>query len=160
MSRDIDIKLGLNHPRPRRLAELPMSIDNSGYLNETSSASPTSSYAPRSDTQQVMAVEFDTQVKDWWIEGGRLGIPKEYRQYFPKPGEPIVLIDYEGRMYRSKMHNLWQGVDVGRIDGIKPFYKNHPIVTPGTRLHVKVTGKSTAVVMLAERPAHSVVHQM
>jgi hypothetical protein len=137
-----------------------MSIDNSGYLNESSSASPTSSYAPRSDTQQVMAVEFDTEVRDWWIEGGRLGIPKEYRQYFPKPGEPIVLIDYEGRMYRSKMHNLWQGVDVGRIDGIKPFYKNHAIITPGTKLHVKVTGKSTAVVMLAERPAHTMMHQM
>ncbi len=104
------------------------------------------------DSQQVMAAEFDITVKDWWIEGGRLGIPKEYRQYFPKPGEPIVLIDYEGRMYRSKMHNLWQGVDVGRIDGIKPFYKNHPIVTAGTKLHVKVTGKSTAVVMLSDRP--------
>ena len=136
-----------------------MSIDNSGYLNETSSPSP-ASYGAGSDTQQVMAVEFDTEVRDWWIEGGRLGIPKEYRQYFPKPGEPIVLIDYEGRMYRSKMHNLWQGVDVGRIDGIKPFYKNHPIITPGTRLHVKVTGKSTAVVMLAERPAHSMMHQV
>jgi hypothetical protein len=158
MSRQLDRKLGLNHPRPRRLAELSMSIDNSGYLNETSSPSPIASYAQRSDTQQVMAVEFDTEVKDWWIEGGRLGIPKEYRQYFPKPGEPIVLIDYEGRMYRSKMHNLWQGVDVGRIDGIKPFYKNHPIITPGTKLHVKVTGKSTAVVMLAERPAHSMMH--
>lgn len=136
-----------------------MSIDNSGYLNETSSASPASPYAGRSDTQQVMAVEFDTEVRDWWIEGGRLGIPKEFRQYFPKPGEPIVLIDYEGRMYRSKMHNLWQGVDVGRIDGIKPFYKNHPIITPGTKLHVKVTGKSTAVVLLAERPSH-MMHSM
>jgi hypothetical protein len=133
-----------------------MSVDNSGYLNESSSASP--AYATRSsDTQQVMAVEFDTEVKDWWIEGGRLGIPKEFRQYFPRPGEPIVLIDYEGRMYRSKMHNLWQGVDVGRIDGIKPFYKNHPIITPGTKLHVKVTGKSTAVVMLADRPGHSII---
>jgi hypothetical protein len=137
-----------------------MSTDNSGYLNDASSTSPGSSYGPRSDTQQVMAVEFDTEVKAWWIEGGRLGIPKEYRQYFPRPGEPIVLIDYEGRMYRSKMHNLWQGVDVGRIDGIKPFYKNHPIITPGTKLHVKVTGPSTAVVMLAERPSHSVMHQM
>jgi hypothetical protein len=136
-----------------------MSIDNSGYLNEASSTSPVS-YGSGSDTQQVMAVEFDTEVRDWWIEGGRLGIPKEYRQYFPKPGEPIVLIDYEGRMYRSKMHNLWQGVDVGRIDGIKPFYKNHPIITPGTRLHVKVTGKSTAVVMLVERPAHSMMRQV
>jgi len=134
-----------------------MSIDNSGYLNESSSSTTGSSYGAGSDTQQVMAVEFDTEVRDWWIEGGRLGIPKEYRQYFPKPGEPIVLIDYEGRMYRSKMHNLWQGVDVGRIDGIKPFYKNHPIITPGTRLHVKVTGKSTAVVMLAERPVHSLL---
>jgi len=133
-----------------------MSIDNSGYLNESSS-STAGSYGAGSDTQQVMAVEFDTEVRDWWIEGGRLGIPKEYRQYFPKPGEPIVLIDYEGRMYRSKMHNLWQGVDVGRIDGIKPFYKNHPIIAPGTRLHVKVTGKSTAVVMLAERPVHSLL---
>ncbi len=137
-----------------------MSIDNSGYLNDASSTTPGSSYGAGSDTQQVMAVEFDTEVRDWWIEGGRLGIPKEYRQYFPKPGEPIVLIDYEGRMYRSKMHNLWQGVDVGRIDGIKPFYKNHPIVTPGTKLHVKVTGKSTAVVMLAERPVHSLLQQI
>ena len=75
-------------------------------------------------------------------------IPKENRQYFPKPGEPIVLMDYEGRMCRSKMHNLWQGVDVGRIDGIKPFYKNHSISTAGTKLHIKVTGKNTAVVLV------------
>jgi hypothetical protein len=115
--------------------------------------------AETQQSQQVLAAEFDITVKDWWIEGGRLGIPKEYRQFFPKPGEPIVLIDYEGRMYRSKMHNLWQGVDVGRIDGIKPFYKNHPIVTAGTKLHVKVTGKSTAVVMLSDRPAHSQLSQ-
>jgi hypothetical protein len=100
--------------------------------------------------QQVVDVEFDVTVKDWWIEGGRLVIPKEYRQYFPKPGEPIVLIDYEGRMYRSKMHNLWQGVDVGRIDGIKPFYKNHPKVSAATKLHMRVTGKSTAVVLVPE----------
>jgi hypothetical protein len=106
-----------------------------------------------------MAAEFDITVKDWWIEGGRLGIPKEYRQFFPKPGEPIVLIDYEGRMYRSKMHNLWQGVDVGRIDGIKPFYKNHPIVTAGTKLRVKVTGKSTAVVMMTDRPTRPLMNQ-
>lgn len=99
-------------------------------------------------TQQVVDVEFDVAVKDWWIEGGRLVVPKENRQYFPKPGEPIVLIDYEGRMYRSKMHNLWQGVDVGRIDGIKPFYKNHETVAAGTKLHIKVTGKNTAVVLL------------
>lgn len=98
-----------------------------------------------------MSAEFEVSVKDWWIEGGRLVIPKEYRQNFPRPGDPIVLIDYEGRMYRSKMHNLWQGVDVGRIDGIKPFYKNHAIVTPGTKLHIKVTGNNTAVVMLGER---------
>src|SRR5579872_1603009 len=138
-----------------------MSTENNGYLNDSSSATSAPSYSQMAETQQsqqVMAAEFDITVKDWWIEGGRLGIPKEYRQYFPKPGEPIVLIDYEGRMYRSKMHNLWQGVDVGRIDGIKPFYKNHPIVTPGTKLHVKVTGKSTAVVLLAERPAHSMMH--
>jgi len=115
--------------------------------------------AETQQSQQVMAAEFDITVKDWWIEGGRLGIPKEYRQYFPKPGEPIVLIDYEGRMYRSKMHNLWQGVDVGRIDGIKPFYKNHPIVTPGTKLRVKITGKSTAVVMLSDRPARPLMNQ-
>lgn len=109
--------------------------------------------AARSDTQQqVMASEFDVIVKDWWIEGGRLGIPKEYREYLPKPGEPIVLIDYEGRTYRSKMHNLWQGVDVGRIDGIKAFYRNHPIVTKGTKLRVRVAGSNTAVVMLAEKP--------
>ncbi len=113
--------------------------------------------AETQQSQQVMAAEFDIIVKDWWIEGGRLGIPKEYRQNFPKPGEPIVLIDYEGRMYRSKMHNLWQGVDVGRIDGIKPFYKNHPIVTPGAKLHIKVTGKSTAVVLLTDRPTHQML---
>ncbi|MDA4111956.1 MAG: hypothetical protein OK439_05415 [Thaumarchaeota archaeon] len=138
-----------------------MSTENNGYLNDSSSATSMPSYSQMAETQQsqqVMAVEFDISVKDWWIEGGRLGIPKEYRQYFPKPGEPIVLIDYEGRMYRSKMHNLWQGVDVGRIDGIKPFYKNHSIVTPGTKLHIKVTGKSTAVVMLSERPARQMIH--
>jgi hypothetical protein len=101
--------------------------------------------------QQLMSAEFQVEVKDWWIEGGRLGIPKEYRQFFPKPGEPVVLIDYEGRMYRSKMHNLWQGVDIGRIDGIKPFYRNHPIVTSGTKLRVKVTGKGTAVVLLGDK---------
>ncbi len=124
-----------------------MSIENSEYL-DSSEPRPA-----ESQSQQLMSVEFDVVVKDWWIEGGRLVIPKEHRQNFPKPGEPIVLIDYEGRMYRSKMHNLWQGVDVGRIDGIKPFYKNHPIVTPGTKLHMKVTGKNTAVIMLGERPS-------
>ena len=137
-----------------------MSTENNGYLNDSSSATSVPSYTQMAETQQsqqVMAAEFDITVKDWWIEGGRLGIPKEYRQYFPKPGEPIVLIDYEGRMYRSKMHNLWQGVDVGRIDGIKPFYRNHPIVTPGTKLHIKVSGKSTAVVMLAERLTRQII---
>ncbi|MDG6904482.1 MAG: hypothetical protein JRN20_01710 [Nitrososphaerota archaeon] len=99
--------------------------------------------------QQVVDVEFDVAVKDWWIEGGRLVIPKDHRQYFPRPGEPIVLVDYEGRIYRSKMHNLWQGVDVGRIDGIKPFYKNHPSIMTGSKLLVKVTGKNTAVVLVA-----------
>jgi hypothetical protein len=108
--------------------------------------------------QQVVSVEFDVTVKDWWIAGGRLVVPKEYRQYFPRPGESIVLIDYEGRMYRSKMHNLWQGVDVGRIDGIKPFYRNHPIVEPETKLRVKLTGKDTAVVMLGERTARPMTH--
>ena len=48
------------------------------------------------------------------------------------------------------MHNLWQGVDVGRIDGIKPFYKNHSISAAGTKLHIKVTGKNTAVVLVGE----------
>jgi hypothetical protein len=104
---------------------------------------------PETVQQQVASVEFEIEVKGWWIEGGRIVIPKDYRQYFPRPGEPIVLIDYEGRMYRSKMHNLWQGVDVGRIDGVKPFYRNHPIISQGTKLVVKVTGKNTAVVMLA-----------
>ena len=79
-------------------------------------------------------------------------MPKEYRQYFPKPGESIVLIDYEGRMYRSKMHNLWRGVDVGRIDGIKPFYRSHAIIVPGTTLHIKLTSKDTAIVLVGERP--------
>ncbi|MDA4129521.1 MAG: hypothetical protein OK457_02010 [Thaumarchaeota archaeon] len=137
-----------------------MSTENNGYLNDSSSGTSVPSYSQMAETQQsqqVMAAEFDIIVKDWWIEGGRLGIPKEYRQNFPKPGEPIVLIDYEGRMYRSKMHNLWQGVDVGRIDGIKPFYKNHPIVTPGTKLRIKVTGKSTAVVLLTDRPTHQML---
>jgi hypothetical protein len=137
-----------------------MSTENNGYLNDSSSATSAPSYMTETQqSQQVMAAEFDIVVKDWWIEGGRLGIPKEYRQFFPKPGEPVVLIDYEGRMYRSKMHNLWQGVDVGRIDGIKPFYKNHPIVTPGTKLRVKVTGKSTAVVMQTDRPARPLLNQ-
>lgn len=125
-----------------------MSIENSEYLDSAESGPETS--------QQLMSVEFDVVVKDWWIEGGRLVIPKEYRQNLPRPGEPIVLIDYEGRMYRSKMHNLWQGVDVGRIDGIKPFYKNHPIITPGMKLRMKVTGKNTAVIMLGERPSRPV----
>jgi hypothetical protein len=120
-----------------------MSIENSEYSSDIA----------RPDTlhqqQQVASVEFEVEVKGWWIEGGRIVIPKEYRQYFPRPGEPVVLIDYEGRMYRSKMHNLWQGVDVGRIDGIKPFYRNHAIIAQGTRLLLKVTGKNTAVVMLA-----------
>ena len=120
-----------------------MSAENSEYLSNSQNR--------QESQQQVVDVEFDVAVKGWWIEGGRLVIPKENRQYFPKPGEPIVLIDYEGRMYRSKMHNLWQGVDVGRIDGIKPFYKNHSISTAGTKLHIKVTGKSTAVVLLAQR---------
>ena len=106
-----------------------------------------------SQTQQVMAPEFEVTVKDWWIEGGRLVVPKEYRRYFPSPGEAIVLIDYEGRMYRSKMHNLWQGVDVGRIDGIKPFYRNHSLIVPGTKLNLKLTGKSTVIVLMGERPA-------
>ncbi len=93
------------------------------------------------------------EVKGWWIEGGRLVVPKEYRQFFPKPGEPVVIIDYEGRMYRSKMHNLWQGVDIGRIDGIKPFYRNHPIINSGTRLRIRVTGRGTAIVLLEEQGA-------
>ncbi len=125
-----------------------MSIENTEYADSSK---------PILESQ-VSAAEFDVVVKDWWIEGGRLVIPKEQRQSFPKPGEPIVLIDYEGRMYRSKMHNLWQGVDVGRIDGIKPFYKNHPIVTPGAKLRIKVTGKNTAVVMLGDRPARQMSH--
>ncbi|HKW05118.1 MAG TPA: hypothetical protein VJN71_07465 [Nitrososphaerales archaeon] len=108
----------------------------------------------RSDSQQqIVSVEFDVVVKDWWISGGRMVVPKEYRQYFPRPGESIVLIDYEGRMYRSKMHNLWQGVDVGRIDGIKPFYRNHSIIFPDTTLHVKLTGKDTAIVLVSDRPS-------
>ncbi len=108
--------------------------------------------------QQVVSVEFDVEVRDWWIAGGRMVVPKEYRQCFPQPGESIVLIDYEGRMYRSKMHNLWQGVDVGRIDGIKPFYRNHAIILPGTKLHVKLTGKDTAIVFVGERPARQLIH--
>ena len=139
-----DGQLQINLTRPTSTAEsFKMSEEKTEYKVE----------AARSETQQMMADEFDVTVKDWWVEGGRLVIPKEFRGWMPKPGEPIVLIDYEGRMYRSKMHNLWQGVDVGRIDGIKPFYKNHPIVAKGTKLHVKVTGSNTAVVILAEDPA-------
>ncbi len=140
-SKVLDSQVGLNQARPICLAEnSKMSVENNQYSTNSQR---------QESQQQVIDVEFDVSVKDWWIEGGRLVIPKEYRQYFPQPGEPIVLIDYEGRMYRSKMHNLWQGVDVGRIDGIKPFYKNHSIVAAGTKLHIKVTGKSTAVVLLA-----------
>lgn len=120
-----------------------MAAENSEYVSSSNSQ------ARQESQQQVVDVEFDVAVKDWWIEGGRLVIPKEHRQYFPRPGEPVVLVDYEGRMYRSKMHNLWQGVDVGRIDGIKPFYKNHSSVMAGSKLRVKVTGKNTAVVLVA-----------
>ncbi|MCL5068964.1 MAG: hypothetical protein M1368_11540 [Thaumarchaeota archaeon] len=57
--------------------------------DSTNMSSENTSYAPatRESQQQVMSVEFDITVKDWWIAGGRLVIPKEYRQYFPKPGE-------------------------------------------------------------------------
>jgi len=136
----LDAKLGLNRPGPIWPAESSkMSTENREYFSNSPKGQ---------ESQQLVNAEFDVAVKDWWIEGGRLVIPKENRQYFPKPGEPIVLIDYEGRMYRSKMHNLWQGVDVGRIDGIKPFYKNHPTIAAGKKLRIKVTGKSTAVVLV------------
>jgi hypothetical protein len=131
-----------------------MSVDNSEYGSAMQGVP-----IQRSETgqqQQVMSAEFEVTVKDWWIEGGRLVVPKEFRQSFPKPGEPIVLIDYEGRMYRSKMHNLWQGVDVGRIDGIKPFYRNHPIIVPDTKLRIKATGKNTAIILMGDRPARQI----
>ncbi len=131
-----------------------MSTENSEYGNAESESVPLRSESSRQ--QQVMSAEFEVTVKDWWIEGGRLVVPKEYRQYFPNPGEPIVLIDYEGRMYRSKMHNLWQGVDVGRIDGIKPFYRNHSIIVPGTKLRIKATGKNTAIVLMGDRPSRQI----
>jgi hypothetical protein len=131
-----------------------MSTENSEYANQSSEMS--TQRGESSQQQQVMSVDFEVTVKDWWIEGGRLVVPKEYRQYFPAPGEPIVLIDYEGRMYRSKMHNLWQGVDVGRIDGIKPFYRNHPIIVPGTKLRVKLTRKDTAIVLMGDRPGRQI----
>lgn len=130
-----------------------MSAENSEYANTRSEIS---SQRNESSQQQVMSAEFEVTVKDWWIEGGRLVVPKEFRQYFPTPGEAIVLIDYEGRMYRSKMHNLWQGVDVGRIDGIKPFYRNHPIIVPGTKLRIKATGKDTAIVLMGDRPSRQI----
>lgn len=143
MSKLLDSQLGLNRPRPVLLAEISkMSTEDNQYLGNVQ--------IRQESQQQVVDVEFAVNVRDWWIEGGRLVIPKEFRQYFPKPGEPIVLIDYEGRLYRSKMHNLWQGVDVGRIDGIKPFYKNHPNVAAGSKLQMRVTGKSTAVILVPE----------
>lgn len=141
-----------------------MNTVNNGYAgtapeSESSSSLEISSIPEQGDPgqrQQLMAAEFEVTVKDWWIQGGRLVVPKEYRQCFPPAGEPIVLIDYEGRMYRSKMHNLWQGVDVGRIDGIKPFYKNHPIIVPETKLRIKATGKNTAIVMMGDRPSRQI----
>ncbi len=136
-----------------------MSIETSStsdYIGNRNEEQNESSQNQQQQQQQLVAAEFQVEVKDWWIEGGRLGIPKEYRHLFPKPGEPVVLIDYEGRIYRSKMHNLWQGVDIGLIDGIKPFYKNHPLITSGTKLKVKVAGKGTAVVLMAERPARQI----
>jgi hypothetical protein len=133
-----------------------MSLENENYANTTPEQMISPSIGAQQQ-QQMMSAEFEVTVKDWWIDGGRLVVPKEFRQYFPRPGEPIVLIDYEGRMYRSKMHNLWQGVDVGRIDGIKPFYRNHPIISPGTKLHVKITGKNTAVILMGERPSRQVI---
>lgn len=126
-----------------------MSTENTDYVESSTRRNEPAQ-------QQVMSTEFEVTVKDWWIEGGRLVVPKEYRQNFPTPGEPIVLIDYEGRMYKSKMHNLWQGVDVGRIDGIKPFYRNHPIIVPGTKLRIRATGKNTAIVFMGERPARQI----
>jgi hypothetical protein len=137
-----------------KLINRNMSTEHSEYGNTDSESVPQRTES--SLQQQVMSVEFEVTVKDWWIEGGRLVVPKEYRQYFPTPGEPIVLIDYEGRMYRSKMHNLWQGVDVGRIDGIKPFYRNHSIIVPGTKLHIKATGKNTAIVLMGDRPSRQI----
>jgi hypothetical protein len=130
-----------------------MSTEDSEYASPRSEMSP---QRHESSQQQVMSAEFEVTVRDWWIEGGRLVVPKEFRQYFPTPGEPIVLIDYEGRMYKSKMHNLWQGVDVGRIDGIKPFYRNHPIIVPGTKLRIKATGKNTAIVLMGDRPTRQI----
>jgi len=43
------------------------------------------------------------------------------RDYFPAPGDKIVVYDDEGRKYVTKMHS-----SAARIDGLTVWYNNHP----------------------------------
>lgn len=54
------------------------------------------------------------------IEWGVLSIKEENRKHFPKPGEPVVIIDYKGRPYSTHMHNT-----ILRIDGLTDLYRNY-----------------------------------
>ena len=120
-------------------------------MDHSSSPNKQSSSGHAYDAKESI-VDFEVIVKQWWIEGGRLVIPKDFRKYFPGPGQPVVIIDYEGRRYSSKMHSqmLSDGrlYDVHRIDAIKLFYINHPRIFPGDRLRVRITGKDTAVLLM------------
>lgn len=55
------------------------------------------------------------------------------REYFPPPGEKIIVYDDEGKEYITKMHS-----SAARIDGLTDWYKNHPTAEIGDSVAITI----------------------
>jgi len=55
------------------------------------------------------------------------------REYFPSPGEKIIVYDGEGREYITKTHS-----SAARIDGLTDWHKNHPTAEIGDTVVIAI----------------------
>ena len=77
-------------------------------------------------------IEFKHNLTNTEVTWGLISVAG-FREYFPGPGERIIVYDDEGKEYTTKMH-----ASAARIDGLTDWYKNHPIAKIGDTVVVSI----------------------
>lgn len=70
-----------------------------------------------------------------------------FRELFPARGSHVTVIDEEGRAYETHMHR-----EQARIDGLTPWYRNHPNANVGDTVLVRVEDDQRILIALEESP--------
>lgn len=70
-----------------------------------------------------------------------------FKEYFPGPGEKIIIYDDEGRKYIKKMHS-----SVARIDGLTNWYKNHSTAEIGDSVVITINPDKSIKLSLKKEP--------